>query len=1149
MSFVHLHLHSEYSISDGTCRIRPLVEAAASLDMPALAVSDQGNLFAMVKFYRAAQRVGVKPLIGADVRLRGDDTDAYRLVLLCQDQEGYQNLTHLVTRSYREGQQNGVPYVDSAWFEGHSHGLIALTPGEHGDIARVLLNGQLDAAKRKLDAWRRLFPDRYYLAIQRVGRERQEELIEHTVALASSEQVPVVATNAVCFVDADDFAAHEARVCINEGRVLADSRRPRNYTDKQYLRSPSEMRAVFADLPEALRNTELIAQRCNLQLTLGEYHLPQFHAPDHTTVEALCRLQASEGLQQRLTDASRDDPSNRYSDRLRQELDVIVQMGFAGYFLIVADFIRWAKENRIPVGPGRGSGAGSLVAYALGITELDPITYGLLFERFLNPERVSMPDFDIDFCMDRRDEVIEYVADHYGRDHVSQIITYGSMAAKAVVRDVGRVLGYPYGFVDQIAKLIPFELNITLQRALKEEPLLRERYDKENDVRDLIDLAQKLEGLTRNAGRHAGGVVISPRPLTHFMPLYCEQGSTVTVTQFDMSDVEAVGLVKFDFLGLRTLTIIDWALQTINQSNDTDIDILNIPLDEPAAFDLIQQAQTTAVFQLESRGMKELIKRLRPDSFEDLIALVALFRPGPLQSGMVDDFVDRKHGRAAVRYPHSELESILQPTYGVILYQEQVMQIAQVLAGYTLGAADLLRRAMGKKKPEEMARQREIFLQGATQRQVDAGVAAGIFDLMEKFAGYGFNKSHSAAYALVAYQTAWLKAKHPAAFMAAVLSADMDNTDKILSLIDECRHMEIQIEGPDINASKARFAAGTQAQIRYGLAAIKGVGGSAVESLVGERSRSGPYKDIYDLCKRVDTKKANRRVLEALICAGALDSLGASRSTLMASLPSVLQTVEQQAVSSAVGQSDLFGLATGTDGPLATDREVPLISLQLVEEWSEGQRLAGEKGSLGLYLSGHPIHRYLTEFGPITSCRLADLKPGSRRVLGLVVALRNRNSSRGRMTLMTIDDSTARVEVVVYAEALKQCAAYLVKDRVVLVKGTCKLDDFSGGHSIVADRVSDIDQIRQRSAQRLVIKIGADDLGPGFDDTLKGALGPYVNGTCPVVIDYWQAAASAQLALDGKWRVRLCDELLDRLAELFGEAAVLVEYGNRMGVE
>ncbi|MCK4833195.1 MAG: DNA polymerase III subunit alpha, partial [Gammaproteobacteria bacterium] len=810
-------------------------------------------LFAMVKFTRAALGAGIKPIIGVDALVRyGDDQEApFQMVLLAQNKEGYLNLSQLISKSYLEGQHRGVPIIQAEWIEQHAEGIIALSGGRQGDIGRALLAGQSDLAEQRLKAWMASFKDRFYIELQRTGRENEETYIAEAVELAIKHDVPVVATNDVRFLTADEFDAHETRVCIHDGRTLDDPRRPKNYSEQQYLRSSEEMQALFSDIPEALANTVEIAKRCNLEIQLGKSFLPQFPIPEGETEESyFCRV-SREGLEERLKvllDETAEDYADKrkeYDERLQIELDVINNMGFPGYFLIVADFIQWSKDNGIPVGPGRGSGAGSLVAYALKITDLDPLKFDLLFERFLNPERVSLPDFDVDFCMEGRDRVIDYVARTYGRDSVSQIITYGTMAAKAVVRDVGRVMGQPYGFVDRLAKMVPFEIGMTLTKALDESEDLKAAYENEEEVTMLLDMALSLEGLARNAGKHAGGVVISPTVLTDFSPLYCEEGGASVVTQFDKDDVEAVGLVKFDFLGLRTLTIIDWAVKHVNRRRETSgeepLVIEQLPLDDKAAFDLLQAANTTAVFQLESRGMKDLITRLQPDSFEDIVALVALFRPGPLQSGMVDDFINRKHGRAEVDYFHPDLEHVLTPTYGVILYQEQVMQIAQVLANYTLGGADMLRRAMGKKKAEVMAEQRELFMQGAVARDVDAKLATHIFDLMEKFAGYGFNKSHSAAYALLSYQTAWLKAHYPAEFMAAVLSADMDNTDKVVGLIEDCSEQGVKVLPPDINQSIYQFSVPDEKSILYGLGALKGVGEAALDGIIAERDENGEF--------------------------------------------------------------------------------------------------------------------------------------------------------------------------------------------------------------------------------------------------------------------------------------------------------------------
>ena len=1164
VSFVHLRLHTEYSLVDGIVRIKPLVRAARAAGMPAVAVTDQCNLFAMVKFHKAAIAGGVKPIIGVDLWLENpnDPNQPHRLTLLCQNNQGYLNLSQLVSRTYTEGQHGGVPVLKRDWLDGLTDGLIALSGGREGDVGQALLAGHADTAAGLLADWQRLFPERFYLELQRTGREYEEDYLHAAVELATQQAVPVVATNDVRFIQADGFEAHEARVCIHDGRTLDDPRRPRLYSEEQYLKTPEEMAELFADIPEALQNTVEIARRCNLELTLGKNFLPEFPIPEGMTMEEFFNQQAREGLEKRLDRLfDRNAPEfaeqrQPYDERLQIELDVINQMGFPGYFLIVADFIQWAKANGVPVGPGRGSGAGSLVAYALTITDLDPIAYDLLFERFLNPERVSMPDFDVDFCMEGRDRVIDSVARRYGREKVSQIITYGSMAAKAVVRDVGRVLGHPYGFVDRIAKLIPFEVGMTLDKALEQEEELRRLVDEDEEVRGIMEMAQSLEGLARNAGKHAGGVVISPTKLTDFTPLYCEHGSESIVSQFDKDDVEAVGLVKFDFLGLRTLTIIDWALRSVNairrEAGEPDVDIEAIPLDDPDSFRLLKGCRTTAVFQLESSGMKDLIRRLQPDSFEDIIALVALFRPGPLQSGMVDDFIARKHGRARVEYPHPDLEPILAPTYGVILYQEQVMQIAQVLAGYTLGGADLLRRAMGKKKAEEMAKQREIFTQGALERGVEEKTATYIFDLMEKFAGYGFNKSHSAAYALVSYQTAWLKAHYPAAFMAAVLSADMDNTDKVVTLIDECRDMKLDVIPPSVNRSMYRFTAEGVETVVYGLGAIKGVGQGAIEAMLAEREANGPFADLFEFCRRVDLRKLNRRVLEALIRAGALDEIGSNRATLMAQLPMALKLAEQHVRDAGMGQNDLFGEA----GPAPVDKPLDLVELP---EWTEDERLTGEKETLGLYLSGHPICRYEAELAHFTSGRIADIVPDSApadggngrgqersvTLAGLVIALRVRNTRRGRMAFATLDDRSARIEVRVFSETFEAHRNLLARDRVLVIKGSLALDDYSGGFQLTADEIYDISQARAAFARRLVIEVDAARAGNGFMQHLAETLQPYREGRCPVWLNYHNDSARAQIMLGNEWRVQPADELLHRLDELAGgEGRVQVEYNT-----
>jgi DNA-directed DNA polymerase III PolC len=1501
--FIHLHLHTEYSLVDGLVDVKALVKRCAALKMPAVAVTDQSNLFALVKFYKAALETGIKPIVGMDVHLfnEADPAAPHALTLYVQNEAGYRNLTELISRAYLKNQQHEKPQIMAHWLESQNEGLIALSGGRLGDIGHALLEGHPNEARRLLEHWLKVFDQRFYLEVQRTGRPNEAEYLEQAIDLSLEFEAPIVATNDVRFLHPTDFEAHEARVCINQGRILDDPRRPRDYTDQQYLKSPEEMVELFADLPEALENSVEIAKRCNIGLTLGKNFLPNFPVPEGLSIEEFFAQETRRGLQERLAVIfPKEIPAIErkrqfYQDRLEMEISVINQMRFPGYFLIVADFIQWAKNNGIPVGPGRGSGAGSLVAYALKITDLDPIQFELLFERFLNPERVSMPDFDVDFCMERRDEVIEYVAETYGRDRVSQIITYGSMAAKAVVRDVGRVLGHSYGFVDRIAKLIPFELGMTLDKALTDSEDLRKLYETDEEVKTLIDLAKSLEGITRNPGKHAGGVVISPSRLVDFAPLYCEPDGTNLVTQFDKDDVEAVGLVKFDFLGLRTLTIIDWALATINRqrekSGEPPIDINRIPHDDPETYELLKHCATTAVFQLESRGMKDLIRRLQPDNFEDIIALVALFRPGPLQSGMVDDYINVKHGRAKAEYPHPTLEPILKTTNGVILYQEQVMQIARDMAGYTLGGADLLRRClsgssevvavtdgrvvtlaemaaapeewlgreilslnlatlslearpieaiypngirevftlathggrtlratadhllytsngwqvlcdfspgqsiavtaglpleakllwdevisisyfgredvfdltvgphhnfvangvivhncMGKKKPEEMAQQRTTFLEGSVKNQVNPDVANYIFDLMEKFAGYGFNKtlhaeteiitkegikkirevcpgdevfarnpdgslsptrvvarhdhglvplweisfddgtvesctldhkwltryghlplwaiikrgefvwgysksltnplpspaiperslserilalnplfdetqqrqlwqvylaqpdpeldepsrwqadsqtlfrkpvratfqgwqpgydlevehpehhfllasglycsnSHSAAYALVSYQTAWLKTHFPAAFMAAVLSSDMDNTDKIVILVEECRELKLKLQAPDVNRSDFHFTVLDNGAILYGLGAIKGVGEMAIQDILEERNRGGPYQDLYDLCRRVDLRKANRRVLEALIRGGALDALDPNRARHIAELPDALKSAEQHGNMAETGQNDLFGLVSSE-----ALQETP-HSPMTVEAWSENERLAHEKATLGLYLTGHPIGPYEDELRNFITNRLSKLVegydkpiPNARRqenrvvVAGLVVDLRSRQSKTGkRMAFLTLDDRTGRLELAIFSETLEKYRDYLVKDALLVAEGNLGFDEFLGHPRLTVERLLSIEQAREVFAKHLLIQWpeldSSHERSPRWTiDELQELLEAFQGGQCPIIIEYANRTARTLLELGGAWRVRPADQLLEDLSKRIGSKLFKLQY-------
>ncbi len=1170
--FIHLKVHTEYSLTNGLVRIKPLISKVLENRMPAVAITDQSNLCALVKFYKATRGAGIKPIVGVDIWLENEAEPAnpYRMTLLAKNDTGYRQITVLVSRAFTEGQSMGKAIIKREWLLEKTQGIIALSGAKEGDVGRALLNGKTAMAEERARFWMTLFPDSYYLELQRTNRPGDEECVHLSVQLAEQIGCPVVATNDVQFLLEDDFEAHEARVCIADSDTLDNPGREKKYSDAQYFKSEEEMCALFEDVPEAIENTLEIAKRCNVELRLGEYFLPQYPVPDGMGMDEFFRKICREGLEDRLKiilakvePEALAEARKPYVERLEFELDIILQMGFPGYFLIVMDFIQWAKNHGIPVGPGRGSGAGSLVAYVLKITDLDPLQYDLLFERFLNPERVSMPDFDVDFCMDGRDRVISYVADHYGREAVSQIITFGTMAAKAVVRDVARVQGKSYGLADRLSKMIPFEIGMTLTKAVEQEPALKTFLEEDEEAQEIWEMATRLEGVTRNVGKHAGGVVIAPTKLTDFSALYCDEEGGGLVTQFDKNDVEEAGLVKFDFLGLRTLTIVDWALKMINPrliaEGKAPINIDHIPLDDRASFELLKTAETTAVFQLESRGMKDLIRRLQPDTLEDMIALVALFRPGPLESGMVDDFINRKHGRSPVAYPHVDyqhesLKEVLEPTYGVIVYQEQVMQIAQVLAGYTLGGADMLRRAMGKKKPEEMAKQRDTFREGAISVGVDPDLAMKIFDLVEKFAGYGFNKSHSAAYAVVSYQTLWLKAHFPAEFMAAVLTADMQNTDKVVTLVEECRKMKLKLVLPDVNVSQYTFTVDPQGQVVYGLGAIKGLGEGPVDSILAAREQGGPFKNLFDFCARVDLRKVNKRALEALIRGGALDHIGPSRARLMASIEEAVQRAEQNSRNLHVGMVDMFGEVVPDD-----DEDV-YASTTGLREWTEKERLLFEKETLGLYLTGHPFDEYEAEVRRFAPNSIQNLKPSRNKtnVVGLIVAIRLMKNKKGQtMCFVTLDDRSARIEATLFSDTYENNRELIQKDQVVVISGVVSLDDYSGMLKLRASDVQSIANARSAFAKNLSLKVKQSQCEQGVLDQLKALLekakitpGPavmdgqsdeQVQGS-KVLVKYQRPDASGVLQLGAEWSIEPSDELIQALKYLLGDDHVSLIY-------
>ena len=1161
--FVHLNLRSEYSLVDSILRIKPLVAACKEQGMPAVALTDQTNLFAVVKFYKAARAEGIKPIIGSDFLLDLGEGYTASMSLLAMNDQGYKNIIELISRAYLHGQETGKTLIQRSWLEELSESVICLSGATSGEIGQWLTKGKEEQANSCLQSWMQLYPGRFYLELQRTGRPDENEYIEAAVKMASQKGCPLVATNDVRFLTEQEFEAHEARVCIHDGESLTNPARVRKYSEKQYLRSPEEMIELFSDIPEAIENTVRIAQRCNVELGLGSYFLPEYPIPEGMTEAEFFRKISHEGLEKRLEiilDKAGPDYEERrqaYVDRLNFELDIIIQMGFPGYFLIVMDFIQWAKEHQIPVGPGRGSGAGSVVAYSLLITDLDPLEYDLLFERFLNPERVSMPDFDIDFCMDNRDRVIEYVAETYGRMAVSQIVTFGTMAAKAVVRDVARVQGKSYGLADRLSKMIPFEVGMTLQKAFEQEEQVRKFLEEDGEAQEIWDMALQLEGIARNCGKHAGGVVIAPTKLTDFAPLYCDERGEGLVTQYDKDDVESVGLVKFDFLGLRTLTIIDWAVKIVNERREKEalqpINIDRIDLEDKTTFEMLQRAETTAVFQLESRGMKDLIRRQLPSCFEDIIALVALFRPGPLQSGMVDDFINRKHGREQVAYPHpkyqhEELKPVLEPTYGIILYQEQVMQIAQIIGNYTLGGADLLRRAMGKKKAEEMAKQREIFMEGAQGRGIDADLASNLFDLMEKFAGYGFNKSHSAAYALVAYQTAWLKAHYPAEFMAAVMSADMQNTDKIVTFVDECNSMGLNLTPPNVNAGQLGFSVNDEGDIVYGLGAIKGLGDGAIESIIENRKNDGPYKDLFDFCSRVDLRKVNKRSLEALVLAGAIDEIGprsetkgSSRAQLLALLPEAIKTAEQNAQNLSAGIEDLFGGAGAEKQKAGACYQTPVEFFP----WSNREVLQKEKDTIGLFLTGHPLDDYADEIYALSKHKISSLKASrSKQWLGgLVIGIRTIKTKRGdNMAIVSLDDRSGRIDVTLFADAFEECRQFLVKDAMVLVEGQVEHDDYNGSLRVRGERVVTLYDMRRKCAQGLALNIDGIAMEPETIDQLRDALMPFIGGNCPLRVRYRLNGYGGELSLGDQWNVEPSDELIHKLKQLLGSDSVSLTF-------
>lgn len=1146
VSFVHLRCHSEYSITDGIVRIDDYIDQASSQHMPALALTDLNNVFGLVKFYKAAQEKGIKAILGADLWIENEVNrdQPYRILALCQNDKGYLALSEILTRAYLENQYRGRVEVKKSWLLEKNEGLIILSGAGMGDVGQAILQEHTDIAMNAMKDWATHFKNRFYIEIQRIAegddKKNEARFINQSLSLATSLGIPVVATQPIQFMDQEDFRAHEARVCIAEGFIMADTRRPKLFSHEQYFKNEIEMTTLFSDIPEALQNSVEIAKRCNFEFTLGKNYLPEFPTPNKEKLEDFLISESKKGLEVRLKElfpdeVKRNEIRHDYDARILFETSIINQMGFAGYFLIVADFINWAKNNEVPVGPGRGSGAGSLVAYSLGVTDLDPIRYQLLFERFLNPDRVSMPDFDIDFCQEGRDRVIDYVKQKYGAGSVSQIVTFGTMAARAVIRDVGRVLDLPFNFVDGIAKLIPMELGITLEDALNKEPQLQDRYNKEEEVKELIDLALRLEGVVRNVGMHAGGVLIAPGKISNFTPIYCQANGDSLVSQFDKDDIEALGLVKFDFLGLRTLTILAMALKNANTlrvaENIPPLDLNHLPLDDKTVFQLLKSANTTAVFQLESRGMKDMLKQAKPDCFEDIVALVALYRPGPMD--LIPDFCKRKHGQQRIVYPHPSTESILKETYGIAVYQEQVMQIAQAVAGYSLGAADLLRRAMGKKKIEEMDAQREGFIAGSLKNGLNERQARELFDLLEKFAGYGFNKSHAAAYAMVAYQTAYLKTHYPAAFLAASMSADMNNTDNIQIFFEDCKPNGVELLAPDINQSGFEFIPTNTTQILYGLGAIKGTGLAAIELILESRESKGPFKNLFDFCARLDLRKVNRRVVESLIRGGAFDSLESNRASLLASVNLAITAAEQGKAN--IAQNSLFG-----------EEQTQKVDMVYMDPWTPQQKLQEEKAALGFYFSGHPFTFFEKRVRPFVKTHIRELKPQEQPYLiaGVIVAIRIRMTARGKMAIVTLDDAISRVDVVVGNELLTQSQRLVQEDQLLIVEGRVSHDDFTGGIRVTARKLFDLATARNQFAHHLKISCN----GQSDANKLREMLKPYCGHPqhdlkrCRVKIDYHNDQGHVELLLGREWQVDLHDELIDGLTQWLSEENVKILY-------
>ena len=1131
-SFVHLDVNTQYSLGRSIIRQDQLIDACIDMNMPAFGVTDHNNLFSAYKLYKSSQKKGIKYIIGSTVTILDQkERTKSKLLLLCENEIGYKNLCALITQSYTQGLDREEPLIDKQWLKDCTDGLIAISSYESGYFQQYKpIDESLNI--EKITSLQALFPDRLFISISRMGIPNEEKLNQTMIELSTKFNIPIVAVNNPIFIEKDDFLSLDARVCIDQGTILDDQRRAKDYTPQQYFKSSDEMADLFSDIPEALSNTIAIAEMCNFGFENTEHVLPDFETPKDSSIDEYLEKQANDGLKKILSNGV-ENP-NPYQKRLDDEIEIIKRTGFAGYFLIVADFVQWSREKNIPVGPGRGSGPGSLVAYTLGITDIDPIEHDLIFERFLNPERISMPDFDIDFCVNGRDRVIDYVNEKYGDEKVSQIITYGTLSARAVVRDVGRILGYPYGMVDRVAKMIPFEIGITLSDALKKSNELAENYEEDNDIQSIIDLSLKLEGLVRNAGTHAGGVVIAPSNLSDFMPLFKVDDEEGTVTQFDKDDAESIGLIKFDFLGLKTLTVIQNTVDLINFSSESPMDIKKISLEDQTTFSLLSSARTIGIFQLESPGMRDLIERMQPSRFEDIIALVALFRPGPLQSGMVDDFIERKKGgdTKIIDYLHPSLEPILRPTYGVIVYQEQVMQIAQKLSNYTQGSADILRKAMGKKIPEEMAKQKDVFIQGAIENNIAEGSARRIFELIEKFAGYGFNKSHSVSYALIAYQTAYLKAHYPTEFFAASLTYDMENTDKLIRIKEDCEAFEIEVKPPCVNHSAYEFSVWKKDEIRYALGAIKGIGRSISEAIYKERKQNGEFKSIFDFCSRLSSEKPSKRTLEALVKSGAMDTFGENRSTLLKSIQIALSYSNKLNLEQTAGQTNLFYSES--------DEEQNLPDLIRAKELQVDEKLGFEYSTLGFYFSGHPFDAYRNDCKHFTRYNISALKRmldskkregyGNNNSLIDLAGLVSEVKRRGNNLAFKIDDGTAMIEGIVFGEKMESLKGSIINNQLLFLRGKLRFDSYADMWQLVIEEVTLLEELISNKAKKLVIRCD-----PNFNPKkLQKILKSHTPGSCSVQLNYLSDVNQTKMRLGDEWKVNPTKQLRETLADELG---------------